>query len=63
MRERLAFVEKTYAVRSRSAPRGGVHVAYSPYLYLRRVAPWLFRGTDGGLDDTRKKGTDVPQLA
>jgi site-specific DNA recombinase len=59
VRERLAFVEKTYGVGPGQPPRGGAHVAYSPYLLSGVLRCGCCGARMVAQTTTRTKGTEV----
>jgi DNA invertase Pin-like site-specific DNA recombinase len=59
VQERLAFVEKTYGVGPGHPPRGGAHVAYSPYLLSGVLRCGCCGARMVAQTTTRKKGTGV----
>jgi site-specific DNA recombinase len=59
VQQRLAFVEKTYGVGLGRPPRGGAHVAYSPYLLSGVLRCGCCGARMVAQTTTRKKGTDV----
>jgi len=61
VRERLAFVEKTYGVGPGHPPRGGAHVAYSRYLLSGVLRCGRCGARMVAQKTTRKKGANVYQ--
>ncbi len=59
VQQRLAFVEKTYGVGPGRPPRGGAHVAYSPYLLSGVLRCGCCGARMVAQTTTRKKGTEV----
>src|SRR5262249_30852421 len=59
VQQRLAFVEKTFGVGLGHPPRGGAHVAYSPYLLSGVLRCGCCGARMVAQTTTRKKGTDV----
>jgi DNA invertase Pin-like site-specific DNA recombinase len=59
VQERLAFVEKRYGVGPGRPPRGGAHIAYSPYLLSGRLRCGCCGARMVAQTTTRRKGTAV----
>ena len=59
VQQRLAFVEQTYGIGPGRPPRGGAHVAYSPYLLSGVLRCGCCGARMVAQTTTRKKGTAV----
>jgi len=59
VQQRLAFVERTYGVGPGRPPRGGAHVAYSPYLLSGVLRCGCCGARMVAQTTTRKKGNDT----